>query len=98
MMCGKEESQSIPKLKATIKLSSTKKTVKKNKSYTLKITKLAKGDMVKSVKSSKKSVATVKKLKTNQYKITGKKKGTATVTVVLKSGKKATCKITVKNK
>lgn len=54
--------------------------------------------MVKSVKSSKKSVATVKKLKTNQYKITGKKKGTATVTVVLKSGKKATCKITVKNK
>ena len=95
-VCGKKESQSIPKLKATVKLSSTKKTVKRNKSYTLKITKLAKGDSVKSVKSSKKSVATVKKVKINQYKITGKKKGKATITVVLKSGKKATCKITVK--
>ena len=95
-VCGVTESQSIPKLKATVKLSSTKKTIKRNKSYTLKITKLAKGDAVKSVKSSKKSVATVKKVKTNQYKITGKKKGKATITVVLKSGKKATCKITVK--
>ena len=94
--CGEIETKTIPKLKATIKLSSTKKTVKKNKSYTLKVTKLAKGDSVKSVKSNKKSVATVKKLKTNQYKITGKKKGTANITVVLKSGKKATCKITVK--
>ena len=95
-VCGVTESQSIPKLKATVKLSSTKKTVKRNKSYTLKITRLAKGDAVKSIKSSKKSVATVKKVKTNQYKITGKKKGKATITVVLKSGKKATCKITVK--
>lgn len=94
--CGEKETQSIPKLKATVKISSTKKTIKRNKSYTLKITKLAKGDSVKSVKSSKKSVATVKKVKTNQYKITGKKKGKATITVVLKSGKKATCKITVK--
>ena len=96
IVCGKQETQSIPKLKATVKLSSTKKTIKRNKSYILKITKLAKGDAVKSVKSSKKSVVTVKKVKTNQYKITGKKKGKATITVVLKSGKKATCKITVK--
>lgn len=95
-VCGKSETQSISKLEAKIKLSATKKTVRKNKSYTLKISKLAKGDSVKSVKSSKKSIATVKKAKTNQYKITGKKKGTATITVVLKSGKKATCKITVK--
>lgn len=94
--CGQKESQSIPKLKATIKLSTTKKTIGINKTYTLKITNLAKGDSIKSIKSSKTSIAAVKKLKTNQYKITGKKKGTATITVVLKSGKKATCKITVK--
>ena len=95
-VCGESETESIPKLKATVKLSATKKTVRRNKTYTLKITKLAKGDSVKSVKSSKKGVATVKKVKTNRYKITGKKKGTATITVVLKSGKKAICKVTVK--
>lgn len=61
-----------------------------------KITKLAKGDSVKYVKINKKNIATVTKSRTNQYKITGKKKGSAVVTVVLKSGKKATCKITVK--
>ena len=55
-----------------------------------------KKDAVKSVKSNNTTVATVKKVKTNQYKITGKKKGTATITVVLKSGKKAICKIAVK--
>ena len=94
--CGETQSENIPKLKATVKLSATKKAIKKNKTYTLKVTKLANGDGVKSIKSSSKKIATVKKLKTNQYKITGKKKGKATITVVLKSGKKATCKITVK--
>ena len=94
--CGKKKSQSIPKLKPTIKLSATNKAIGKNKSYILKITNLAKGDAVKSVKSNNTTVATVKKVKTNQYKITGTKKGTATITVVLKSGKKAICKIAVK--
>lgn len=94
--CGKKKTQSIPKLKPTIKLSSTKKTIGKNRSYILKITKLAKGDSVKSVKSRKTSVAVVKKVRKDQYKIVGKKKGTSIITVVLKSGKKATCRITVK--
>ena len=94
--CGRKKTQSISKLKPTMKLSATKKTIGRNKSYTLNITRLAKGDSVKSVKSSKTAVAAVRKTKTNRYKITGKKKGTATVTVVLKSGKKATCKITVR--
>ena len=94
--CGKKKTQSIPKLKPTIKLSSTKKTIRRNRSYVLKITKLAKGDSVKSVKSRKTSVAVVKKVRKDQYKIVGKKKGTSIITVVLKSGKKATCRITVK--
>ena len=94
--CGQKKSQTIAKLKPTIKLSATKKTLGRNKSYTLSITGLAKGDAVKSVYSNKTAIATVNKAKTNQYKITGKKKGTATVTVVLKSGKKATCTVTVK--
>ena len=94
--CGSKKTQTIPKLKPTIKLSATKKTIGRNKSYTLSITNLAKGDSIKSIKSSKTTIATIKKVKTNQYKIIGKKKGKSTITVVLKSGKKATCTITVK--
>lgn len=94
--CNQKKTQTIPKLKPTIKLSATNKTIARNKYYTLSITKLAKGDSIKSVRSNNTGIATVKKMKTNQYRITGKKKGTTTVTVVLKSGKKATCKIIVK--
>ena len=93
--CCKEISRktvTIAKLKPTIKLSATKKTLKKGKTYTLKVSKLAKGDAVKSFKTSKKSVATV----TSKGKIKAKKKGKAVITVTLKSGKKATCRITVK--
>lgn len=95
-ICGKTENKSIKKLKPTIKLSSTKKKLSKKKSYVLKISKLAKGDSVKSVSSSKKKIVSVKKVKKNQYKLTAKKKGVSTITVKLKSGKKAKCKITVK--
>lgn len=94
--CGAKKTQTIPKLKPTVKLSATKRTIARNKYYTLKITGLARGDSVRSVRSSKTSVAVVKKTRTNQYRITGKRKGTATVTVILKSGKKAVCKVTVK--
>ena len=93
--CSKEMSRktvSTPKLKATIKLSATKKKLKKGKTYTLKVTGLAKGDGVKKFKSSRKAVATV----SSKGKIKAKKKGTAYITVTLKSGKTAKCKITVK--
>lgn len=95
--CGKKQTETIAKKKPTITLSATKKTLKKNKTYVLSVSKLAKGDSVKSVTSGNKSVATVKKTSTNKYKITAKKKGKATITVKLKSGKKATCTVTVKN-
>ena len=82
----------VKKLTPTIKLSATKKTLKKGKTYTLKVTGLAKGDAVKSFKTSKKAVATV----TSKGKIKAKKKGKAVITVTLKSGKTAKCTITVK--
>lgn len=94
-VCGDEISrttETIAKLTPTIKLSATKKTLKKKKTYTLKVTDLANGDSVKSFKTSKKSVATV----TSKGKITAKKKGKATITVTLKSGKTAKCTVTVK--
>lgn len=94
--CGQKQAQTIAKLKPTIKLSATQKTIVKGKTYTLSITNLAKGDAVKSVTVKSTAVAAVKKVKTNQYRITAKKKGTTVVTVVLKSDKKATCKVIVK--
>lgn len=95
-VCGQTKTETIKKLTPTILLSATKKTIKAKKSFTLTVSKIAKGDAVKSVKSSKAKIATVKKTKANKYKITGKKKGTSKITVVLNSGKKATCKVTVK--
>ena len=63
------------------------------KSTTIAIkSKTIKSDKVKSYKSSNKSVATVN----SKGKVTGKKKGTATITVTMKSGATATFKVTVK--
>ena len=93
--CGTEISRktvTVKKLTPTIKLSAAKKTLKKGKSYTLKVTGLAKGDSIKSFKSSKPGVAKV----SAKGKITAKKKGKAVITVTLKSGKTAKCTITVK--
>lgn len=94
--CGAKETETIPKLKATMKISPTKKTIKAKKSFTLKISNLAKGDSIKSVKSNKTKIVTVKKVKTNTYKVTGKKKGKAVITVTLKSGLTKKCTVTVK--
>ena len=95
-VCYTTEFEVIPKLKATAKLSPAKKTVKAGKSYTLKISKLAQGDSVKSVTAPKKAKLTIKKVKNNQYRISGKKKGTFKVTVKLQSKAKFTCKVKVK--
>lgn len=70
------------------KLNKTKVKIKAKKSFKLKVTG---GTGKVTYKSSKKKVATV----SNKGKITGKKKGTATITVKV-SGVKLTCKVTVK--
>jgi len=91
--CGAKKTKTIKKLKAYAKLSKKKLTLKAGKTAKLKV-KYAKGDKVKSWKSSKKSVVAVSK----SGKLKAKKAGKATITVKLKSGKKATCKVTVKAK
>lgn len=95
-ICGTKSILAIPKLTPKIKLSAKSKTIRRGSSYSLKISGLAEGDYVSSVSTSKKSVATVRKVAKNQYKISGKRKGKATVTVKLKSGKKGYCKVTIK--
>lgn len=79
------------KCKVTVKkpyINTTKKTINKGKSFTLKLT----GTSIKSVKSSNAKVASV----TKKGKVTGKKAGKATITLTGKDGKKYTCKVTVK--
>lgn len=80
----------IVEAKSKIKLNTTKKTIYKGSTYTLKV----KGTK-KKVKwtTSNKKVATVN----SKGKVTAKKKGTATITAKV-SGKTLKCKITVKNK
>ena len=90
-VCGKRRYKSIKKLKPYAKLSRKKVTLKVGKTKKLKV-KRARGDKVKSWKSSNKRIATVSK----GGKIRAKKRGKATITVTLKSGKKARCKVTVK--
>lgn len=93
MMCYATQTKKTAKVKPYVKF--TKKTVKLkvSKTYKLKI-KYAKGDSVKKWKSSNKRVATVSK----KGKVKAKRKGTAKITVIMRSGKKATCKIKVSRK
>ena len=86
------KSEILPKLKPFIKLGKTRLTIKTGKTAKVQIKKKAYGDPIKKCTSSNKKVAAVNK----KGKITAKKKGKATITVILKSGVKAKCKVTVK--
>ena len=81
---------------ADVTLNATKMALQVGKSTTaLKVeTKWPSNDKVKSWKSSNKKVATV----SSKGKIKGIKKGTATITVTMKSGATAKCKVTVQTK
>ena len=92
-VCGEKETASIAKRKATIRLSAAKITVPLKKTIAGPTVTFGKGDAIKSWKSARTSVVTVN---SKTGKLTGKKSGTAKVTVTLKSGKKATVTVTVK--
>lgn len=79
---------------AEVKLNATKTTLQVGKSTTsLKIdSKYPSSDRVKSWNSSNKSVASVN---SSSGRITAKKTGTATITVTMRSGATASCKVTV---
>ena len=92
-VCGAPHARSVAKLKATLKLTSNQVPLQLNKSANLKslVTGLAAGDSIKSWKSDNTAIATVSK----SGKVTGKKVGTAKITVTLASGE-ATAVIKVK--
>jgi len=90
--CNKVEEKVTKRLKATVTLSTKKKTLKVGKSFALKIKRYTYGDEVSKYTSNNKKVATVSSYGT----VEAKKKGKAKITVKMKSGCKATCNITVK--
>lgn len=93
--CSETETKEIPKVKAFAKFRKSSYTVTAGKTLALASTVgKGRGDSVKKWKSSNSSVATV----SSSGKVKAKKKGTAKITVTLKSGKKATTKINVKAK
>lgn len=88
--CGTSQIASIPKLKAFVRFTKKNYRVKAGKSLVLK-PKYANGDKVKKWKSSNQSVASVNA----KGKLIAYKAGNTKVTVIMKSGKKASCKVTV---
>ena len=94
-ICNAKETRSTDKLKPTIKLNVKKIPLQVKKSTTaVKVVSMTEGDSIKSWKSSNKKVAAV----TSKGRITGKKAGTAKITVTLKSGISATVKVEVQKK
>ncbi len=89
-VCKDEDTATVKKLRATIKVNAKSIPLKVKQSTTAVKVTYGKGDKITSWRSSNKKVATV----TSKGKITGKKAGKAVITVTLKSGK--TAKITVK--
>lgn len=95
-VCGKLQTKETKKLKPTGKLNTTKVTLRFRRKYNrIRVSNLSTGDKVKSYKSSNKKIATVNKKGVITAK---KKKGKATITVTLKSGKKLKVKVTVRRK
>ncbi len=80
---------------ASVKLSATKKTVNIGKSFTLSVKNYKKKSGIK-WSTSNKTIASIKKINTKSYKVTGVKAGTATVTAKI-GKKKYNCKVTVKS-
>lgn len=89
--CGQKETRSIHKLTATGTLNATNFPLKVKQSAVLSVSHMAAGDKVVSWTSSNKKCATVDA----KGKVTGKKKGTVTITATLQSGLKLTAKVKV---
>ncbi len=98
--CQKTESQTIAKLKPAITIPTilNNKLIMKVGQTTkgLKISKLANGDKVSSIKSSDAKVVSVSGVKNTGCTLKARKKGTAQITIILKSGLKKTFTVSVK--
>lgn len=87
------QERDIVKLKSNVKISKTKLQLKKGKTYQLKVKKKSKGDKILKWEKSNKKIVNINK---RTGKIKALKKGKVTITLTMKSGCKAKCKVTVK--
>lgn len=99
-VCGTviKKQETVAKLAATVTLTAQELKMKTGQTTTaFKATGFAAGDYVTAVTSSNTAVVNVTNVKREgTFKLTaGKKKGTATITVTLASGRTVTCKVTV---
>ena len=96
-MWGKETRETGNKLKATMKVSETTLPMKVGQTVNnFKVTGMAKGDSVKSWKSSNTKIIKVSGKSNGRCKLTAQKRtGTAKITITLKSGLKKTVNIKV---
>ena len=93
--CSSYQTKIITKLPGFVRLNASRITLQTRQSTSgLKVTDMAEGDRIIDWKSNKSSVATVNK----NGKITGKKAGTAVITVTLASGVTGQCKVKVQKK
>lgn len=83
--------QKLQKNQSGIRLNYSSVNLKVNQTKQLKVLNKKKNDSVKSYKSSNKKVASI----SSKGKITAKKKGTCTITVIMKNGKKLKCQVKV---
>lgn len=90
--CGSIEHLPIPKLSAKLVLKKTRLTMQKGTKKSFPSISYATGDRIKSYKSSNKKIAIVNK----KGIITAKKKGTARIFVIMKSGIQKHCIIKIK--
>ena len=93
-VCGTKQSRTVRKLTAKISVAAKSTSVVVGSRVTAPKVTYANGDKIAIWKTSNKAVATVDKY----GRITGKKAGTAIITVMLKSKKYARIKVTVKKK
>ena len=95
--CGEKETKAVgTALKATVSVNaSTVKLKVKQSTSGLKVTGLAKGDSVKTWKSTNTRIFTVKGKANGTCKLTAKKAGTAKLQITLASGLKKTVKVKV---
>ena len=93
--CESTENKILPRISGFVKLNAGSLKLQTRQSTTgLRVTAMAEGDRVINWKSSRPEVASVSK----KGKITGKKTGTAVITVTLASGATAQCKVKVQKK
>ena len=91
-VCGYEQNKTLPKLKARVTLKYKNLSVRKKTRFKIPVKTYSRGDSIKKYSSSKTKVATV----TKKGIVKTKKKGTTVITVIMRSGAKAACKVKVK--